>query len=117
MALYAFSRTQNYSEITGQIIEIQKIAFDDLALIAQADNKLLVTIIGVMLHYVPEKWATSDFDHWFGPVFGFFPKAHALPAGKYYYFTLCHLYFHILRKNSMSVPTRTLDDPRARCLK
>jgi hypothetical protein len=65
-----------------ETVVIDEIAFDDLALVAEGDQKLLEAERGVVLHDVPEDRPAADFDHRLWPNFGFLGKASAESAGE-----------------------------------
>ena len=49
-----------------------KIFFNDIPFITTTDNEIINTVSRVSLHYVPENWLTTNFNHWFGSDTGFF---------------------------------------------
>lgn len=72
-------------EIKGHIAVVQEVVgkpfLDDMLLVARTDDELIVTVIGVFLHDVPENRLTADLDHGLGLECGFFRKAGAETAG------------------------------------
>jgi hypothetical protein len=68
-----------HGEVTLQGIVVEEVIFDDIALVAQRDHKLMMPVVGVVFEDVPEDGVAADFDHRFGLDGGFFrqPSAEA----------------------------------------
>ena len=46
------------------------------------DYKLGITIVGILLHDMPEDWHTTNLDHWLWFELAFFANARAEATGK-----------------------------------
>jgi hypothetical protein len=55
---------------------------DHVALVAEAKDEVLVPMVGVGLHDMPEDGPVADGEHRFWPVFGFFAQARAAPTAQ-----------------------------------
>src|SRR5580704_4653013 len=55
--------------VGGTLIVVQKIVFDRFRTMPQAQDKVLVPVVGIVLHYMPEDGAIADLYHRFGDVF------------------------------------------------
>ncbi len=58
-------------EVIVHRLVVQKIFFDHVAAISQAQDKLAVAAVGEQLHDVPEDGAAANFNHRFWPELGF----------------------------------------------
>ena len=53
---------------------VQEVILDHVAAIAEAEDELAHSVVGVHLHDVPQDGAAADLDHRFGAEFGLFPE-------------------------------------------
>jgi hypothetical protein len=74
MEINAVILSKSHSEIRYFTLKFSKILLDDLPFVACADNKLLMTEMGVISHNVPKDGPISNLDHGLGAKFGFLPK-------------------------------------------
>ncbi|MPN15941.1 hypothetical protein SDC9_163277 [bioreactor metagenome] len=63
-----------------QII-IRKILLDHMLLVSRADHKIVVSIMGIQLHNVPEDRLVADFNHRLWPQVALFGQSGSKPAG------------------------------------
>jgi len=61
---------------------IAEIIADHFALVAEAEDEILVAVVGVGLHDVPEDGAIADGEHRLGAELGFLLQARAAPTAK-----------------------------------
>src|SRR4051812_21557006 len=50
---------------------VAEVIFDRFSLMTQAQNKVVVPIVSIGLHDMPENRPLTDWNHWFWPKFGF----------------------------------------------
>ncbi len=62
--------------ICDALVVFEKILLDNVGLITQAQDKVFVTIVRVILHHMPEDRAISDRNHRFWQSLGVFAHAH-----------------------------------------
>ena len=77
-------------------IIVEKILYDVL-LISTADNKLIITVSRIGLHYVPEYRHSSDFDHRLGLKMRFFGNSCSKSSSQKYNLHLFFLSLHTKR--------------------
>ena len=53
----------------------------DFALVTQGDDKVAMTVVGIVFHDVPQNRVATNVDHRFGAYFGFFGQARAEASG------------------------------------
>lgn len=78
----AAARADVDGEVTVHEFEVEEILFDHLALVAEADDEVAKSEVGVVFHDVPKNGALADRDHGFRAEFSFFAQARALATGK-----------------------------------
>ena len=65
-----------FAHIKGDVGHVQKVVgevlFDDVALVATADDKVVDAVVGIGLEDVPKDGLAADLDHRLGPGRGFF---------------------------------------------
>src|SRR5690606_5528413 len=64
-----FGSSAEHKVIRHVLMVVHKVIFDDVSLIAQAEDKVLVTKVSVVLHYVPQDGTVSDGNHGLGNLF------------------------------------------------
>src|SRR5579859_3027717 len=79
---FHFAARQVDGHAAVQAIVVEKVLLDDLALIAQGNEKLFTAVVSIMLHDMPEDRPAPDLDHRFGLDLGFFGQAGAQPPGQ-----------------------------------
>ena len=67
-------------------IVVQKIILDKVGSVTQAENEVIVPVMGVLLHNMPEDRSVSDVYHRLGNGLRKFTQPHSLPATKQNYF-------------------------------
>src|SRR5450432_4737237 len=76
------------AKIESHVGEVQRITgeefFDQIALIAKADDEVRDPMGGVNLHDMPKKWPTADFDEGLGPESGLFAESRTQSASQYH---------------------------------
>src|ERR1700749_1382826 len=70
-------------QIRGEVRVLDEVALDVLALVAEGDDEVLVSPVGVVLHDVPEHRPPADLDHRLGPAARLLRQATPRPPGKY----------------------------------
>lgn len=58
--------------ITAVHIVIRKVFFDGMGFIATADDELIIAVVGIGFHDMPQDWLIANLDHGFGFEVGFF---------------------------------------------
>jgi len=81
-----------------QII-VHEVLFDHIALVAKADDKIIIPILTIHFHDMPENWLTSDLDHRLRTDFSFFADPCTQTARK-------NDNFHILNWRGKSIAKR-----------
>ena len=61
---------------------VRKILFDEVALVAAANNEVIDAVMRVHLHDVPENGLATNFDHGLGTRGGFFAETGTQPASQ-----------------------------------
>ncbi len=61
---------------------VEKVPFDDLALVTQAEDEILVPVMGIGFHNVPQDRPATDGDHWFRSELRLVSHAGALAAAE-----------------------------------
>src|SRR5690606_2290451 len=74
-------------EVPLQRTVIHHILFDIFTLIPQRDEKIIMSIPGIMFHNMPEYWHSTNFHHRLGLDFGFFRQSCTHTTCQYSYFT------------------------------
>src|SRR5277367_5192255 len=72
--------------IRSALIVIQEVILDCVGPVPQAQNKVLVPKVGVILHYMPKDRPRTDSHHRFWDALRIFPETHAQTTTKQYYF-------------------------------
>jgi hypothetical protein len=67
----------------AEVVVVEEVLLDDLALVAQRDQELAEAVVRVVLHDVPEKGPSPDLHHRLGPNLGLLGQASAEAAGEY----------------------------------
>src|SRR5579859_3058259 len=65
-----------------EVIVVQEVALDDLALIPQREDELLEAVVGVMLHEVPKEGMLADLYHRLGLHGGLFGQTSTQSTGQ-----------------------------------
>src|SRR5262252_5803100 len=74
-------------EIVGHaFVIVQKVILDYIRLVTKAEDEILVAVMGVILHHVPEDRTGSDIDHGFRYVITVLPNPHSEATTKQYDF-------------------------------
>jgi hypothetical protein len=73
---YIERHIRHMEEVIGEIL------LDHVTLVPAADNEVVDSVMGILLHYVPEYWATTDLHHGFRPDCGLLTQASAQTTGK-----------------------------------
>ena len=73
-------------DVAGVPQVVAEVVFDHVALVAEAEDEVLVPVLGIGFHDVPEDGFAPDGDHGFGAKLGFFAEAGALSAAEDDYF-------------------------------
>ena len=68
--------------VRGPLLVVEEVLLDDLALVAQAEDELLVAEIGVVLHEMPQDRSVADLHHRLGHRIAVLANAHALSAAE-----------------------------------
>jgi len=63
------------SDTAVEVLIVEEVSLDDLALIAQRDKELFKTEVSIVLHDVPEDRMAPDLDHRLWLYFSFFSQA------------------------------------------
>ena len=74
------------SDVAGVPQVVAEVVFDHVALVAEAEDEVLVPVVGIGFHDVPEDGLTPDGDHGFGAELGFFAEARSFAAAEDDYF-------------------------------
>ncbi len=84
---------------------VRKVFFDQIALVAAADDEVVDLVLGIDLEDVPEDRPATDFDHRLGTRMCLFAEPRAKTAGK----DNCFHFIPLLPTNSMTTrqPTTT----------
>src|ERR1051325_7647446 len=61
---------------------VREILFDHVALVAEADDEVVESLVAVDLHHVPQHRTAADLDHRFRPHAGLFGDARPQSAGQ-----------------------------------
>jgi hypothetical protein len=70
------------NEVIGSaFVVIEEVILDGVGAMSQAEDKILVPEVGVVLHHVPQDRPVADMHHRLGHIFGI-ANPHALPAAK-----------------------------------
>ncbi len=69
-------------DVTGVPKVVPEIIFDHIALVAEAQHKVPVAVVGVGLHDVPQDGPVADGDHRFGTIFRLFTETGALSSAE-----------------------------------
>ena len=70
-------------KIVGNTLVVpEEILFDGVSAVAEAQNKVLVTEVGIVFHHVPKHRSVADRHHRFGNIVGVLPQAHSKPPAK-----------------------------------
>src|SRR5580700_5202354 len=62
------------SEVAVHGFVVQEVILDHVSAIAETQNELAHSVVGVHLHDVPQNGTASDLHHRLGPEFGFLPE-------------------------------------------
>ena len=62
---------------------VAEVILDHIALVAEAQDKIVVPMGGIGFHDVPEDGAVADGHHGFGTEFGFLPEPGAFATAEY----------------------------------
>src|SRR3989442_1423110 len=82
--LHSLAAVQEREVVRGALAVLEKVVFDDISAITEAQDELLVSEVGIVLHEVPENRPVADGHHWLRHSFGVFPDAGAeAPAEEY----------------------------------
>src|SRR5277367_4651043 len=74
-------------EVVGDgFIIVQKVVFDAVPLVPQAQDKVFVTEMSIVLHQMPEDRPIPDLNHGFGNIVGVAPQPQSLATAKQYDF-------------------------------
>ena len=65
---------ERHGKILIQAIKVKKISLDLLSLVTQGENEFVETVLGIVLHDMPEDGLSSDWDHGFRAVFCLFAQ-------------------------------------------
>ena len=65
---------------------VREIFLDDVTLVAEADDEIVQTMVGIMPHDVPKDGVRANFHHWLRSDLGFFRQARAHSPGKDHHF-------------------------------
>ena len=76
--------SQLYGENIVEEFVIQEIVLDHISLVAKAQDKIFVAIVGKSLHDVPENGFATYLQHGFGTELGFFPQPGTEATAKNY---------------------------------
>ena len=70
-------------EVVGdRLVVVHEVTFDMVGAVAEAEDEVLVAVVGVVLHQVPEHRPVPDTDHRLGQRPGMLPDAHALSSAE-----------------------------------
>jgi len=67
--------------VRGAFVVVEEVVLDGIGAMPQAENKVLVAEVGVVLHDMPQDGPVADMHHGLGQIFGV-ADPHALPAAK-----------------------------------
>src|ERR1700683_1297890 len=74
-------------QVEGYVAHVQvvigEVFFDQITLVAQANNEIAQSELGIDLHDMPKNRAAADLDQRLWPDFGFFGKPAAKTSGQY----------------------------------
>ena len=73
-----FLCTKADREIVIHCLVVKKVVFDHIAFVSKAKDKFIEPVMRIYFHDMPKDRTTTDFDHWFRPIFSFFSKSSAL---------------------------------------
>src|ERR1035437_997198 len=81
---------QIYCNISLMQEVIGKIFLDHISFISAANNKVIISICGIYLHYMPENWSSTNLNHrlWFQV--RLFTQSGSKTSGKNYYFHIIY---------------------------
>ena len=72
--------------IGNAFVVLEEIAFDCVGLMTKTKDEIFVTIMRIVLHYVPQDGSVADWDHGLWHDLGVFAHAHPESATKQYNF-------------------------------
>ena len=75
-----FKISKSDGEVVIHRLITEEIFFDHVALVAEAQDKFLVAVMGIHFHDVPENGFATDEHHGLGLELGFFPQTRSLAA-------------------------------------
>ena len=75
------ARSKVKRDASVEAVIVEKVALDYVAPVAEGDEELLESVVGVMFQDVPEDRVSSDFDHRLGFDFGLFCQTGTEAAG------------------------------------
>ena len=73
---------RNDAVIAGRLIVVQKIVLDDVRLVAEAQDEILMAVLAVVLHDVPQDRLVADRHHRLWNVLRIIADARAEPAAE-----------------------------------
>lgn len=81
------SAATGQDKVIGDVFAVvQKISLDSIGPIAKAEDKVFVSKVRIVFHYVPQNWTITDMYHRLGRIFRIVANPHAQSAAKQYYF-------------------------------
>src|SRR5712692_4256596 len=66
--------------IRDAFVVVQEVVLDRVRAVPQAEDEVLMTKVGVVLHYVPKDRPVTDRNHWLGNIVGIVPQPHSQAA-------------------------------------
>src|SRR2546422_3745239 len=76
--LHSLAAVQEREVIRDALAVLEKVVFDGISAMTEAQDELLVSEVSIVLHEVPENLPVVDGHHWLRHTFGVIPEAGAL---------------------------------------
>ena len=80
--LHGLAAVREREVIRDALVVLEKVVFDDISAITEAQDEVLVSEVRIVLHEVPDNRPVADRDHGLRDVLGIFPDSHSQTTAK-----------------------------------